>query len=190
MPYSAQAPWWVRSEARQMVPHGGGMLGGSGLGRADDLPVNVASGSYVVQAHILSALGDGNSLAGGKMLASFFGTGPLGMPVMHGHGGMGGPHNIRMGMTKMPAGSSVGSALTKTKSAPFAHGGAHPAPPGHTPIMASSAEFIIPPHIVLRIGKGDLRRGHDVLDELMHILHKRHLRVLQRLPGPVKRDAA
>jgi hypothetical protein len=102
MPYSAQAPWYIRSEARQMVPHGGGMLGGSGMGRADDLPVNVASGSYVVPAHILSALGDGNSLAGGKMLASFFGTGPLGMPAPHIHGGFGGPRNIRMNVAKLP----------------------------------------------------------------------------------------
>jgi len=172
-----------------MVPHG--MLGGAGMGRTDTLPINVPSGSYVVPADIVSGIGQGNSHAGGKILASFF-SGPLGMPPMHAHGGFGGPHNIRMGMTKMPAGSSVGSALTRTKTPGFAdggyaHGGTHPAPPGHTPIVAASGEYIIHPSIVLRIGKGDLQRGHDVLDILMKDLRKRHVRQLQQLPGPVKR---
>src|SRR5215472_12241131 len=99
MPYSAQAPWFVRAESHNMVPHG--MLGGAGMGRTDTLPINVPSGSYVVPADIVSGIGQGNSAGGAKLLDSFF-KGPLGMPVMHGHSG---PLNVRHGMMKMPKGA-------------------------------------------------------------------------------------
>jgi hypothetical protein len=102
-----------------MVPHG--MLGGAGMGRTDTLPISVPSGAYVVPADIVSGIGQGNSHAGGAILARAFGSGPLGMPVMHGHSGFGGPHNIRMGVAKLPLGSSVGSVLTKQKG--FQQGG-------------------------------------------------------------------
>jgi hypothetical protein len=180
MPYAASTPWFVRQEAKGVVPHG--MLGGAGLGRDDQLPISVPSGAYVVPADIVSGIGQGNSEAGGKLLASFF-HGPLGMPAMHTHGGFGGPHNIRMGMAKLPRGAGVGSVLTQTKSPGFADGGSTP----HTPIVAASGEFVIHPHAVLRIGRGDLQRGHDTLDELMKILRAKHVKQLRQLPPPVKR---
>jgi hypothetical protein len=40
---------------------------------------------------------------------------------------------------------------------------------------------------VLHIGKGDLKRGHDVLDKLMIMLREKHANSLKALPGPVKR---
>jgi hypothetical protein len=233
--FAGSTPWYTRQEARGMVPHG--MLGGSGMGRTDTLPISVPSGAYVVPADIVSGIGQGNSHAGASILGKAFGAGPLGMPVMHGKGGFGGPKNIKMGVTKMPTGSSIGSALTRVKPAfqyggptdydtlgpgapPYrppppplprprpkvsasppdyptpnwlrgdrvvAHGGAHPAPPGHTPIVAASGEYIIHPSVVLRVGKGNMKRGHDVLDALMKDLRKKHVKELQKLPGPVKR---
>jgi len=57
----------------------------------------------------------------------------------------------------------------------------------HTPIVAASGEHIIHPSVVLRIGKGNLKRGHDVLDKLMILLRKKHIKELQKLPPPVKR---
>jgi hypothetical protein len=172
--FAGSTPWFVRQEARGMVH--GGMLGGSGMGRTDTLPINVPSGAYVVPADIVSGIGHGNSAGGASILAKAFGTGPLGMPAMHAHGGFGGPKNIRMGMMKMPKGSSTGSVG-------FAEGGA----PGHTPIVAASGEFVIHPDAVRAIGKGDVKRGHDVLDKLMIDLRKKHVKTLQKLPGPVKR---
>jgi len=68
------------------------MLGGAGMGRDDNLPINVSSGAYVVPADIVSGIGDGNSQAGGAILARAFHSGPLGMPASHMHGGFGGPH--------------------------------------------------------------------------------------------------
>jgi hypothetical protein len=161
-----------------MVPHG--MLGGSGLGREDRLPIDVPSGAYVVPSDIVSGIGQGNSQAGGAILSRAFGTGPLGTPAPHVHGGFGGPHNIRMGVAKLPRGSSTGSIISQTR---FQEGGATQ----HTPIVAASGEYILHPSIVLRIGRGDLKRGHDVLDILMKDLRKKHVRQLQQLPGPVKR---
>ena len=42
-------------------------------GRTDHLPVNVPAGSYVIPADIVSALGEGNTIAGFGMLNDFFG---------------------------------------------------------------------------------------------------------------------
>jgi hypothetical protein len=191
MPFSAQAPWFVRAENRGMIPHNGGMLGGSGMGRTDTLPISVPSGSYVIPSDLVAGIGDGNSNAGGKILASFFRTGPLGMSAPHIHGGFGGPHNIRMGVAKLPRGSSTGSIITATKQPGFAdggyaHGGVHAAPPGHTPIVAASGEFVIPAEWILQ-RYGDLKRGHDVLDKVMMDLRKKHVKEIRQLPPPVKR---
>ena len=42
-------------------------------GRTDHLPVNVPSGAYVLTADIVSALGEGNTIAGFDNLLRFFG---------------------------------------------------------------------------------------------------------------------
>jgi hypothetical protein len=245
MPFSSQTPWFVRSESRGMIPHGGGMIGGSGLGRADQLPISVPSGAYVVPADIVAGIGQGNSQAGGAILARAFGSGPLGMPVMHGHGGFGGPKNIRMGVAKLPRGAGTGSIFSPTRyqqggsvldptSGPYldnptnqelarrfrsspsasrfeilqedmeqrqrtrpdipvqqqpkniARGGSHPAPPGHTPIVAASGEYVIPSSWIIQ-RYGDLKTGHDILDKLMLLLRKKHVREIAKLPPPVKR---
>ena len=41
-------------------------------GRTDHLPMNVASGSYVIPADIISAMGEGNSMAGFKIAKDIF----------------------------------------------------------------------------------------------------------------------
>jgi hypothetical protein len=48
-------------------------------GRTDHLPMHVASGSYVIPADIISAMGEGNSMAGFKVAKSIFSIpGPYG----------------------------------------------------------------------------------------------------------------
>jgi len=48
-------------------------------GRTDHLPMHVASGSYVIPADIISAMGEGNSMAGFKVAKSIFSSaGPYG----------------------------------------------------------------------------------------------------------------
>lgn len=47
-------------------------------GRTDHLPINVPSGSYVIPADIVSALGEGNTMAGFRILNDMFGAQQLG----------------------------------------------------------------------------------------------------------------
>lgn len=82
-----------------------GPIHSSVAGRTDHLPMHVASGSYVIPADIISAMGEGNSMAGFKIAKSIFsvsgpydqGTGmpygggemPYGQPVPRKAGGGG-----------------------------------------------------------------------------------------------------
>lgn len=43
-------------------------------GRTDHLPINVPSGSYVIPADIISAMGEGNTMAGFKVANTVFGV--------------------------------------------------------------------------------------------------------------------
>lgn len=49
-------------------------------GRTDHLPMHVKSGSYVIPADIISAMGEGNSMAGFKIANSIFSKMPYGAP--------------------------------------------------------------------------------------------------------------
>jgi hypothetical protein len=54
MAYAGSTPWYVRQESRGIVH--GGMLGGAGLGRHDDLPISVPSGSHVIPADVVAGI--------------------------------------------------------------------------------------------------------------------------------------
>jgi hypothetical protein len=61
---------------------GGAIGGGTGLlhsdvpGRTDHLPLNVQSGSFVIPADIISAIGEGNTMAGSRELDRMLGGRP------------------------------------------------------------------------------------------------------------------
>jgi hypothetical protein len=59
-------------------------------GRTDHLPMTVASGSYVIPADIVSAIGEGNTAAGFKAINRMFGTG--GGANKYASGGSSNPH--------------------------------------------------------------------------------------------------
>lgn len=50
------------------IPHRGGLLHSDGAGRTDILNRDVEAGSYVIPADVVSALGDGNTMAGARVL--------------------------------------------------------------------------------------------------------------------------
>jgi hypothetical protein len=144
-----------------------GMLNSSIPGRTDKLPMNVKAGSYVLPADIPSALGQGNTMAGGEILKKMFNSGPYGLPLPKG-GGRGGNSGR---MKKM-----------------FADGGS-PDEDGadgsdHVPIIAAGGEYIIPPEVVQDIGHGNMKAGHDVLDKFVLKVRKHHISTLKKLPGP------
>ena len=129
-------------------------------GRTDHLPMHVASGSYVIPADIISSMGEGNTMAGFKAARRIF-TKPRPM------GGM--PY----GQNSMPY-----------AAAPEGHadGGAT----GAVPVVVAGGEYVIHPDDVVHIGRGDLERGHKVLDAFVKKQRAKTINTLQKLPGPKK----
>lgn len=87
---SASTPFWQRLSPGVMRGHGAGTyakggqtqapnegppvvggLSGPGAGQADDIPAQLSHGEYVMDADVVSALGDGNNEAGANKLDSF-----------------------------------------------------------------------------------------------------------------------
>jgi len=55
------------------------------------------------------------------------------------------------------------------------------------PIVAAGGEYVVRPSAVAGLGDGDLAKGHRILDQYVMKLRKKHIKLLQKLPGP-KRD--
>jgi hypothetical protein len=53
-----------------------------------------------------------------------------------------------------------------------------------TPINISGGEFVVPPDEVKRRGRGDVNRGHEILDAWVRHLRQEHIKTLKNLPGP------
>ena len=155
--------------ARDGMKRGGkkvhkGAIHSTVAGRTDHLPMHVSSGSYVIPADIISAMGEGNSMAGFKVAKSIFSApGPYGKPT-----------------GAMPYG---GSEMPYGQPAPRrAEGGEVDA----IPIVAAGGEYVIPPEDVMHIGGGSIDHGHKVLDAFVKKMRKKTIRTLQSLPGPKK----
>lgn len=133
-------------------------------GRTDHLPMHVESGSYVIPADIISAMGEGNSMAGFKVAKSIFSVpGPYGQKI-----------------TGMPYG---GGEMPYDQPAPRKAGGGEA---DAVPIVAAGGEYVISPEEVQHIGGGSLDDGHKILDEFVKRMRKKTIRTLQSLPGPKK----
>jgi hypothetical protein len=117
-------------------------------------------------------MGQGNTMAGFAHLNKMFGnSGPYGigknMPIARG-----------MGAPKAPALPKLG----------LSQGGGRGDGAG-TPvdIMAAGGEYVIPPEIVKRIGGGDIKHGHNILDAWVMKRRKHEIKTQQKLPPPAKR---
>jgi hypothetical protein len=129
-------------------------------GRTDHLPMHVPSGSYVIPADIVSAAGEGNTMAGFKIMRLMFG----GNPYQQGsepYEQSGTPYNEPL------PGKAEGGVAT-------------------VPIVAAGGEHVVSPEEVVNIGGGDLETGHRVLDEFVKRMRKETVKTLQKLPGPKK----
>lgn len=131
-------------------------------GRTDHLPMHVASGSYVIPADIISAMGEGNTNAGFKQMKRIFGGTP--------YSGAGMPYS-------QPAGP-YGAELPHR-----AEGGFNPDP---VPIVAAGGEYVLSPDQVKWAGGGDLDRGHQVLDDWVLGMRKKLIDTLKNLAPPKK----
>jgi hypothetical protein len=122
--------------------------------------MHVPSGSYVIPADIVSAMGEGNTMAGFKQMKIIFGGTPYS-----------GPTSVKMG------GGPYGSNLPGK-----ANGGESES----VPIVAAGGEYVVSPEQVRMVGEGDLELGHRVLDEFVKSYRKKTIKTLQKLPGPKK----
>lgn len=158
-------------------PVSGPLIAAHSGGRTDTLPIAVMDGSYVLPADIVSGLpgAEGSSLAGHNLLTKMFGSMPYSpdeapygaaMPKISAH--------------KPNFGRADGGATHAY------HGGAKQGGKGTVDIIAAPGEHVIPPEIVKRIGLGDLKRGHEILDLFVKEVRKRNIRDLKALPPPVK----
>lgn len=130
-------------------------------GRTDHLPVHVPSGSYVIPADIVSAMGEGNTMAGFKQIKRIFGGTPYGQSTgAYGQGT--GPY---------------GSAIPHRADGGDVEG---------VPCVVAGGEFVLSPDQVLRAGAGDMERGHRVLDDFVKSYRKKTIKTLSGLPPPKK----
>jgi hypothetical protein len=132
-------------------------------GRTDHLPMNVSSGSYVIPADIIGAMGEGNTMAGFKIARQMFSSKPY----------------------------AQGKQPYSDDSEPYDEGkpyGAR-ASGGRAPveIVAAGGEYVINPDDVTNLGDGDIDHGHAILDEFVKGFRKKTIDTLKKLPGP-KRD--
>jgi len=158
-----------------------GPLHGLDGGRTDTLPISVPAGSYVVPADVVSGLpgAQGNSLAGHVALNKLFAALPL-SPDEAPYGAT--PSNLKKTRT-MPGIVSEHRLMEKG----LASGGKTEGH-GHepVPILAAAGEHVVPPEIVKRIGLGDLKRGHSILDRFCMEVRKKNIRDLKKLSKPAK----
>lgn len=160
------SPWWEKSEARGEVSGGGGFLAGTTPGRADAVRTTSPAGSYIVPADVVAGLGEGNSLSGARVLQEIMSSGPWGTPL-----GRPGPSR----------------ALPHPEATqPQARGGTTQPTAQSVPVLLSHGEFSVTPEQVMRIGKGNLKRGHAILDAWIVKERAKQIAKLKSLPGPVK----
>lgn len=159
-----------------------GPLLDAGPGRTDTLPIKVPPGSYVLPADIVSGLpgAQGNSLAGHVALNKMLNALPL-VPDKAPYGADSKP---------LPRGSTIPGLMNvhhlMRKELGEHKGGKVPEEGKPVDIMAAGGEHVIPPEMVKRIGLGNLKRGHEILDAFVKEVRKKNIKELKKLPGPVR----
>ena len=162
-PSTAHVPWRVKATppasttipAPKVAP---GALVGPTMGRADAISTKVPNGSHILPADTVSAIGQGNSMAGFHRLGTAF------------------PHSAG----SHPAGHPFGAKGRGAGS--FAKGGKT----DMVDVKLSDGEFRISPEDVAAIGGGDRERGHNILDAFIMHVRDKHIKKLAKLPGPEK----
>lgn len=163
-------PWFDRRDASSIggdTYHPGGLINSSVPGRTDRIPLAVAADSHVIPADVVAGLGQGNTMAGSLLLDQMMSSGPYGIPLPRGGHGAGPPRPPRAEPTQ----------------GGFAGGGAASA---HTPILAAGGEYIVKPEAVLRLGGGNMKKGHDILDQFIHRMRAHNIEFAKNAPKPKK----
>lgn len=126
-------------------------------GRTDSHNIQVPSGSYILPSEHVASLGEGNTLAGMKILDQMF-KGPRAKQ----------PFKFKPSRKRkigMANGGEIGQDV---------------------PIMAAGGEYSVPPEAVAELGGGDIEKGHRILDKWVMDRRKAHISTLKKLPKPAK----
>ena len=157
----------------------GGLLSGMTPGRADNVPLSVASGSYIIPADVVSGLGEGNTLSGASLLDKMMNSGPHGMTL----------RGRRASVQSAPYNNQMGNYLMRRQAygdlrneGQFAKGGA---PKDLAPVRLSHGEYCVPPEQVAALGGGDMKRGFAILDAFVVKSRKRNVSKLKTMKPPV-----
>lgn len=150
-------PFFARQGARTLAHSG--MIHSTVPGRTDRIGMGVKRNSYVIPADVVSSVGQGNSMAGANAFNHMFKSGPYG--------------------ASLPSGGGIAKPIRQK----FAEGGEVDKP---VDIVAAGGEFVVPPEHVERIGGGDMDRGHEILDRMVHHIRKKTIKTLRKLPAPKK----
>lgn len=181
----------TRMSARELYGddqyHPGGLFGGSGAGRTDQLPRAVAADSFVMPADVVAGLGQGNNLAGAKILDAALSTGPFGtnLPRSQAIRPMG-------GSARMPAAPRAPNPYAGNS---YADGGKPDGDAGVSHVMVASGEYLIPRHKLEMVGnrrrrakmsnaRSDLAAGHEWARELVDKVRKHQKKFLASAPKP------
>lgn len=167
--FAPKAPKAPRAPVKMHV----GPIHSAVAGRTDHLPMHVPSGSYVLPADIVSAHGEGNTMAGMKVMRRMFGGTPYGIGSGP-YGQKGGPY----GSGKHPYSQEGGPYGEPLK----ASGGEHS--DGSVPIVAAGGEYVLTPDEVRYAGDGDLSAGHKALDAFVLRTRADLIKTSKNLPGP------
>lgn len=171
-------PFWERNEARQLndQPHLGGLFKSNVAGRTDRLPHAVPADSFVFPADVVGGLGQGNTLAGSKILDSMLGTAPYG--------------------AKLPKPAHLSFPhVAMTRRAPG--GDAPPDEPGVSHVMVAGGEYLATPDKLADVGRRrraakmskartDLAAGHEWARNLVTEVRKHQKKFLASAPPPKK----
>lgn len=137
-----------RPRVRRVGSHG--LVHSATPGRADLVPARMRRGSYVVPADVVSSLGQGNTLAGARVL----------------HASL--PEAAEMAARGPVARAAGGLADV----------------PDEIEVRLSGGEYQVSPEQVLAIGRGDVGRGAEALDRLVHTVRAQTRDQLARMPPP------
>ena len=170
-------PWWVRSEAHQGES---GFLHGDTAGRADKLMTTAPSGAYIIPADVVAGLGEGNSLAGKRVIDEAMSTMPHGVVNRTVRGRE--PPEAHAPMPSQGGSSDSGTDYAAKGGGVQGKGIAG----ARVPVALSHGEYQIAPEQVAAIGKGNLKLGHAILDAFVVRARKEQIDKLKKLKGPVK----
>lgn len=108
---------YKRGGAKKIKVHKG-PIHSSVAGRTDHLPMHVSSGSYVIPADIISAMGEGNSMAGFKVAKSIFSVkGPYGQGDGMPYGGGEMPYDQPSPRKRAAGGQASGNPVASARAA-------------------------------------------------------------------------